>query len=57
MARTEQTGRTTNVRRRRATGRAFGISGTPMAVLLDGNARIASTVAAGAQAIWDLLAT
>jgi peroxiredoxin/uncharacterized membrane protein YphA (DoxX/SURF4 family) len=36
------------------TARAYGISGTPMAMLVDGEGRIASTVAAGASAFWKL---
>jgi protein-disulfide isomerase len=35
-------------------GRAFGATGTPMAVLVDGNRKIASEVVAGAQAILAL---
>lgn len=35
--------------------RSFGISGTPMAVLVDGDGRIASSAAAGEQAVFDLL--
>jgi peroxiredoxin/uncharacterized membrane protein YphA (DoxX/SURF4 family) len=37
------------------TGRAFGVSGTPMAVLVDDGGRIASTIAAGASAFWKLV--
>jgi hypothetical protein len=35
-------------------GNAFGIGGTPMAVLLDEKGRISSDVAAGAQAVFGL---
>jgi thiol-disulfide isomerase/thioredoxin len=35
-------------------GRAFGANGTPMAVLIDGRGKIASEVAAGAQAVLAL---
>lgn len=35
-------------------GRAFGIGGTPMAVLVDAEARVASSVAAGPQAVLAL---
>jgi thiol-disulfide isomerase/thioredoxin len=34
--------------------RRFGANGTPMAILLDDQARVASAVAAGAQAVLDL---
>lgn len=37
-----------------AAGTAFGAGGTPMAVLLDAEGRVASPVAAGAQAVLDL---
>jgi protein-disulfide isomerase len=37
--------------------RAFGVNGTPMAVLVDAKGRIASPVAAGAPAIWRLAGT
>jgi thiol-disulfide isomerase/thioredoxin len=37
-------------------GRAFGIGGTPMAVLVDAEARIASSVAAGSEAVLALTA-
>jgi thiol-disulfide isomerase/thioredoxin len=35
-------------------GRAFGIGGTPMAVLVDADARVASSVAAGSEAVLAL---
>ena len=35
-------------------GAAFGARGTPMAVLLDAGGRIASEIAAGAQAVFAL---
>ena len=38
-------------------GAAFGANGTPMAVVLDGEGRIASHVAAGAQAVFELSRT
>jgi hypothetical protein len=38
----------------RAAGSEFGINGTPMAVLLGGDGRVASGVAAGAQAVMSL---
>lgn len=38
-------------------GRAFGATGTPMAVLLDAEGRVASRVAAGAEAIMRLAGT
>jgi hypothetical protein len=37
-----------------ATGRAFGASGTPSAVLVDAEGRIASEVAVGAPAVLGL---
>lgn len=37
-------------------GRAFGAAGTPSAVLVDAEGRVASEVAVGAQAVLDLLA-
>ena len=37
-----------------AAGRAFGASGTPSAVLVDAEGRIASEVAVGAPAVLDL---
>jgi hypothetical protein len=36
-------------------GRAFGINGTPTAVLLDAHGRVASDVASGADAVLTLL--
>jgi peroxiredoxin/uncharacterized membrane protein YphA (DoxX/SURF4 family) len=39
-----------------ATAEAFGASGTPMAVRIDPDGRVASGVAAGGQAVMDLLA-
>lgn len=38
-----------------ATGRAFGASGTPSAVLVDGEGKIASAVAVGAPSVFGLL--
>jgi methylamine dehydrogenase accessory protein MauD len=40
-----------------AVGRAFGASGTPSAVLVDAEGRIASEVAVGAQGVWELVRT
>jgi peroxiredoxin len=37
-----------------ATGRAFGASGTPSAVLVDSESKVASDVAVGAPAVWEL---
>ena len=37
-----------------ATGRAFGASGTPSAVLVDAEGKVASEVAVGAPAVWEL---
>ena len=37
-----------------ATGRAFGASGTPSAVLVDAVGKVASEVAVGAPAVWEL---
>jgi thiol-disulfide isomerase/thioredoxin len=37
-----------------ATGRAFGASGTPSAVLVDSESKVASEVAVGAPAVWEL---
>jgi peroxiredoxin/uncharacterized membrane protein YphA (DoxX/SURF4 family) len=37
-----------------ATGRAFGASGTPSAVLVDTEGKVASGVAVGAPAVWEL---
>jgi peroxiredoxin len=37
-----------------ATGRAFGASGTPSAVLVDSEGKVASDVAVGAPAVWEL---
>jgi peroxiredoxin len=37
-----------------ATGRAFGASGTPSAVLVDPEGKVASEVAVGAPAVWEL---
>jgi len=34
---------------------AFGANGTPMAILLDADGRVASGIAAGAQAIFALI--
>jgi peroxiredoxin/uncharacterized membrane protein YphA (DoxX/SURF4 family) len=39
-----------------ATAQAFGATGTPMAVLIDSDGRVASGVAAGGQAVMDMLA-
>lgn len=41
--------------RDRTTGHAFGAMGTPSAILLDGDGRIASALETGAPAIWRLL--
>lgn len=38
-----------------STARRYGAAGTPMAVLIDSSGRVASSVAAGAPAIWALL--
>jgi methylamine dehydrogenase accessory protein MauD len=38
-----------------ATGRAFGVGGTPMAILVNADGKIASPLAAGAQAVLALL--
>jgi hypothetical protein len=35
-------------------GRAFGLGGTPMAVLADADARVASSIAAGSEAVLAL---
>ena len=37
-----------------ATGRGFGASGTPSAVLVDSEGKVASDVAVGAPAVWEL---
>ena len=37
-----------------AVGRAFGASGTPSAVLVDAEGKVASEVAVGAPAVWEL---
>ena len=36
------------------TGTAFGANGTPMAILIDGDGRIASGLAAGAESVFGL---
>jgi hypothetical protein len=37
-----------------AVGHAFGASGTPSAVLVDGEGKVASELAVGAPAVWEL---
>jgi thiol-disulfide isomerase/thioredoxin len=37
-----------------AVGRAFGASGTPSAVLVDNEGKVASELAVGAPAVWEL---